>query len=59
MAQALENVADCAVLIHNPVLIFADGEYSYRIERRGNQSFYKRDPRNSVSYPTHPLCRRI
>ena len=40
MAQALENVADCAVLIHNPVLIFADGGYSYRIERRGNQSFY-------------------
>ena len=40
MAQALENVADCAVLIHNPMLIFADGGYSYRIERRGNQSFY-------------------
>lgn len=40
MAHALENVADCAVLIHNPVLTFADGQNSYRIERRGNQSFY-------------------
>jgi len=40
MAQAMENAADCSVLIQNPLLSFSDGRYSYRIERRGNQSFY-------------------
>lgn len=40
MAQALENVAECAVLIRNPSLTFTDGPYSYRVERRGSQSFY-------------------
>jgi hypothetical protein len=40
MGQALENVAECATLIRNPLLTFVDGGYSYRIERKGNQSFY-------------------
>jgi Cytochrome c554 and c-prime len=40
MAQAMENASDCAILIRNPLLTFVQGSYSYRIERRGNQSFY-------------------
>jgi hypothetical protein len=40
MAQAMENASDCAILIRNPLLTFTHGSYSYRIERRGNQSFY-------------------
>jgi hypothetical protein len=40
MAQAMENASDCAILIRNPLLTLAQGPYSYRIERRGNQSFY-------------------
>ena len=40
MAQAMENVSDCAILVRNPLLTFAQDSYSYRIERRGDQSFY-------------------
>jgi hypothetical protein len=40
MAQAMESVAKCAVLIRNPVLTFVDGPYSFRIERRGDESSY-------------------
>jgi hypothetical protein len=40
MAHALELVADCTVLKTHPLLTFQDGRYSYRIERRGEQSIY-------------------
>ncbi len=40
MAQAMESVAKCRVLIQNPVLTFVDGPYTFRIERRGDESSY-------------------
>jgi hypothetical protein len=40
MGQALETVEDCKVLIDHPVLTVTVGRYSYRIERKGNQSEY-------------------
>lgn len=40
MGQALETVENCKVLIEHPVLNVTVGKYSYRIERRGNQSEY-------------------
>ena len=52
MARAMQNGADSALLMRNPVLTFTDGKYSYRIERRGNQSFYSvSDGSNSVVLP--------
>src|SRR5580658_2840261 len=40
MGQALETVEDCKVLIDRPALTVTVGRYSYRIERKGNQSEY-------------------
>ena len=40
MAHALESVAECQVLIRNPLLTFQQGPYTYRIERKGGLSFY-------------------
>jgi hypothetical protein len=40
MGQALELVEDCKVLIDHPVLTVTAGKYSYRIERKGNESEY-------------------
>jgi hypothetical protein len=40
MGQALETVEDCKVLIAHPVLTVTVGKYSYRIERRSNESDY-------------------
>lgn len=40
MGQALETVEDCKVLIDHPLLTATVGKYSYRIERKGNQSEY-------------------
>ena len=40
MGQALETVETCKVLIDHPELRVTVGKYSYRIERRGNQSEY-------------------
>lgn len=40
MGQALETVEDCKVLIDHPVLTVTVGKYSYRIERKGNESEY-------------------
>jgi hypothetical protein len=40
MGQALETVEECKVLIDRPVLTVTVGKYSYRIERKGNQSQY-------------------
>ena len=38
MGHALETVEECKVLINHPVLATKVGKYSYRIERKGNQS---------------------
>jgi len=40
MAHALETVEECKVLIDHPVLTVKQDGYSYRIERKGNQSVY-------------------
>lgn len=40
MAHALETVEECETLSTHPLLTFTAGKYSYRIERRGDQSFY-------------------
>lgn len=40
MGQALETVEDCKLLIEHPVLTVTIGKYSYRIERKDNQSEY-------------------
>lgn len=40
MARAVETVEQCRVLIDHPLLTGALGKYSYRIERKGNQSLY-------------------
>jgi len=40
MGQALETVEDCRVLIDSSLLTVTVGRYSYRIERKGNQSVY-------------------
>ena len=40
MAHALERVSECKVLKDHPSLAFQNGTYSYRIERKGNQSIY-------------------
>lgn len=38
MGHALETVEECKVLINHPVLATKVGKYSYRIERKSNQS---------------------
>ena len=40
MAHALELPAECAILKSHSLLTFNDGPYSYRIERKGDQSIY-------------------
>jgi hypothetical protein len=40
MAHAMELVTECTILRTHPVLTFQEGAYSYRIERRGDQSIY-------------------
>lgn len=40
MARSLETVEDCGVLVQHPLLTATYGKYSYRIERKGSQSFY-------------------
>ena len=40
MAHATETVAECAILRAHPVLTFKAGGFSYRIERKGDQSIY-------------------
>ncbi len=52
MAHALENVADCGVLRSHPLLTFKANGYSYRIERKGDQSFYSvSDGAGSLTVP--------
>ncbi len=40
MAHAMELPAECTILKSHSVLAFKDGVYSYRIERKGDQSLY-------------------
>lgn len=40
MARALESVEECRILIDHPLLTGLFGKYSYRIERRGDESVY-------------------
>lgn len=40
MGQALETVKACKILTSHPVLTATVGKYSYRIERKGDQSDY-------------------
>ena len=40
MAHAMEMPAECTILKAHPVLSFQSGPYSYRIERKGNESIY-------------------
>ena len=40
MAHAMELPGECAVLRAHPILTFTDGPYTYRIERKGDQSIY-------------------
>jgi Zn finger protein HypA/HybF involved in hydrogenase expression len=40
MAHAMELVSETTILREHPVLTFTEGKYSYRIERKGDQSMY-------------------
>ena len=40
MAHALELVSECRILREKPLMTFVEGKYSYRIERKGEQSIY-------------------
>ncbi len=52
MGSALEKVEDCKILIDRPVLTTTVGKYSYRIERKGNQSDYSvTDGTNTLTMP--------
>jgi hypothetical protein len=52
MAQALETVEKSKVLREHPTLAVTVGKYSYRIERRGNESEYTvTDGVNTVTLP--------
>jgi hypothetical protein len=52
MAHALETVDKCKILIDHPVLTTTVGKYSYRIERKGNESEYSvTDGTNTVTMP--------
>jgi hypothetical protein len=52
MANALETVEKCKVLIEHPVLTTNVAGYSYRIERKGDQSLYSvSDGTNTLTVP--------
>ncbi len=52
MARALETVEQSRVLIEHPLLTATYGKYSYRIERKGNQSLYSvTDGTNTITMP--------
>ncbi len=52
MANALEKVQECRVLIDHPVLVATVAGYSYRIERKGDQSEYAvTDGKTTVTMP--------
>lgn len=52
MGHALETVTQCRVLIEHPKLETVRGKYTYRIERKGDQSIYSvTDGTNTISMP--------
>jgi bacterioferritin-associated ferredoxin len=52
MAHALETVEQARVLIEHPLLTATDGKYSYRIERKDNQSLYSvTDGTDTITMP--------
>jgi hypothetical protein len=52
MAHAMEPVAECSILEQHKILTFREGIYSYRIERKVNQSVYTvTDGKNTVTVP--------
>jgi len=52
MGHALETVAQCSVLIAHPELTTNRGKYTYRINRKGDQSIYSvTDGRETISMP--------
>ncbi len=52
MAHALESVAECSILREHPLLTFSANGYSYRIERKGDQSFYSvSDGKDTLTLP--------
>jgi hypothetical protein len=52
MAHAAESVSECAVLRSRPLLTLTLGRYSYKIERKGDQSTYTvTDGTQTVSFP--------
>src|SRR5262249_1178453 len=52
MAHALETVEKSKVLINHPLLTATYGKYSYRVERKGNQSLYSvTDGTTTMSMP--------
>src|SRR5579863_10434358 len=52
MAHALETVEQARILIEHPLLTATDGRYSYRIERKGDQSLYSvTDGTDTISMP--------
>ncbi len=52
MAHAMELVPECGILGTHPVLNFTDGKYSYRIERKRDQSIYSvTDGQQTITVP--------
>lgn len=52
MAHAMELPAECEILKSHPVLTFRSGSYSYRIERKGDESIYSvSDGTQTISVP--------
>jgi hypothetical protein len=52
MAHALESIEECKILNEHPVLETTLGKYTYKIERKGNQSLYSvTDGTTTVTLP--------
>jgi Zn finger protein HypA/HybF involved in hydrogenase expression len=52
MAHAMELPTECTILKSHAVLTFKEGVYSYRIERRGNDSIYSvTDGKQTIEVP--------
>jgi hypothetical protein len=52
MAHAMELVAECTILKTHGLLTFTEGAYSYRIERKGDESMYSvSDGQQTMSAP--------
>jgi hypothetical protein len=52
MAHAMEMPQECSILKTHPLLTFQSGPYSYRIERKGDQSIYSvTDGHESLTAP--------